>query len=216
MTNAVHNKTGLKDDLHAILSLAGLLDQDRELKLHDAIDAIPWENFLNSHQLQQLRNDTPIELGFGIVFPRLSSVFRMLGVMPIEKQVKVLELGSGSGLGTVLMSQLGGHVFCIEPIGLLAQLARKSLDQNFYQTALIKGGSSDIVWSEYAPYDLVISWRSFNQLPLKLAEQVRKGGKIVAPIVVDGNCNLFLWKVGLSISVFQLDSILTSEFINDN
>ena len=95
---------------------------------------------------------------------------------------KVLEIGCGSGYQAAVLSHLFRGVFTIERIESLmleAKLRFRELKINNIHTKIDDGQNG---WIQYAPYDRILFSATAKQIPLKLFEQLRDGGILVAPL----------------------------------
>lgn len=181
--------------LQSAISQAGILHLDRQEKIEAAAFTVQLSDFFSEQQAQVFLSNKSLEVAPGIVVPKLSQICRVLSLLPVTKGYRVLELGSANGYTSALLQSLGAQVFSLEPVGLLAQKARKSLDKTKYQSVMVRGGSASMSWKEYAPFDAVVMWRSTKELSYSLTEDVVSGGRIVAPIEQGGNTKLYMWQI---------------------
>ena len=95
---------------------------------------------------------------------------------------KVLEVGTGSGYQTAVLSALVPRVFSVERIAPLLKQAR----ERFYQLKLnnirLKHSDGSWGWPENAPYDGIIVTCAAQQVPTTLLEQLAPGGRLVIPV----------------------------------
>lgn len=99
------------------------------------------------------------------------------------KNWKVLEVGTGSGYQAAVLSHLVGEVYTIEIIRQLARKAKTRLKKLGYKNVYVKAGSGEWGWKEKAPYDAIIVTAGVTAaLPQDLAEQLKEGGILVAPV----------------------------------
>ena len=95
---------------------------------------------------------------------------------------KVLEIGTGSGYQTMILTVLIPRVFTIERIKALHNKARQRLRQLGVQNAHFRCGDGNKGWQQFAPFDAIIVTAAAEQVPEMLIEQLSIGGKIVIPI----------------------------------
>jgi protein-L-isoaspartate(D-aspartate) O-methyltransferase len=105
----------------------------------------------------------------------------MTSRLKVDKDDKILEIGTGSGYQAALLSYMGARVFTIERIPELLEQARKvfkKLDLNI-NTRL---GDGTLGWKEFAPYDGIIITAAAPEFPEHLIDQLKTGGRLVAPV----------------------------------
>lgn len=133
--------------------------------------------------------NVPLPIGFGRFMPEPQVVASMLEILDVKRGQKILEIGSGSGWITSILSYMVGSegaVYGIDSIKELVALGEKNSDK--YK--LVKRGTAHFVYkenisqgySEQAPYDRVFVNVLWNDLPEEMQEQVVIGGRIIAPI----------------------------------
>jgi protein-L-isoaspartate(D-aspartate) O-methyltransferase len=111
----------------------------------------------------------------------LPVMIRMLGILAVEKRMRVLEVGCGNGLICALLSILGAEVFGVEKNASLIQRARKTLDRHHLEGVLVQRGSSASGWGECGPYDrILVSLPQRVVDPRLLNQLVPEKGRLVA------------------------------------
>jgi|GEM_PF-2606125 len=163
-----------------VIGAAAILDPLCESQLFEAMLKIDRRNFLAANCSQRAEQDIDLPIGQDRFSPSPSFVARTLGLAQIEKGDRVLELGAGSGYASAIISSLGAQLFSQEPAPLIAQTCRKRLDQHGYSGVVVKAGDGAKGWSEYAPFNVIISWIPFPKLPEALLTQLSiHGGRLV-------------------------------------
>jgi protein-L-isoaspartate(D-aspartate) O-methyltransferase len=95
---------------------------------------------------------------------------------------KVLEIGTGSGYQAAVLSGLVKEVYTIEIVPALAKRAGSAFSRLKYKNVESKLGDGFQGWAEHAPFDKIIVTCSPEKIPRPLVEQLREGGRIVAPL----------------------------------
>lgn len=98
---------------------------------------------------------------------------------------KILEVGTGSGYQTAILSQLFDHVYTIERIASLYKSAISRLIKLGIDNVRFLHGDGYQGWPEYQPYDGIIVTAAPEDMPYPLLEQLAVGGKMVIPIGVE-------------------------------
>lgn len=121
-----------------------------------------------------------IEAGQTISQPYIVAV--MLEALKLEKNDRVLEIGTGSGYAAALLAEIAKEVYTIERIEKLAIKAKNVLAELNYQNVEVKVGDGSLGWEENAPYDAILVSAAAPYVPEKLIEQLNNNGRIVIPV----------------------------------
>lgn len=111
----------------------------------------------------------------------------MLELLDVQPGDRVLEIGAGTGYNAALIAQLAGpsgRVVSIDIDPGLARRARRALHNADVRATIIAGDGCDGHASR-APYDRIIVTASTDQIPRAWIEQLREGGRLVAPVRLD-------------------------------
>jgi len=115
--------------------------------------------------------------------------------MGLNKDHIFLELGLGSGYGTALAREIVGSdglVVSIEIDPLTFKFAKKNLKSAGYNDIVLVKGDGGVGHSEMSPYDRICITAACNEIPPPLIEQLREGGRLIAPVVKGGIQDLVL------------------------
>jgi len=102
--------------------------------------------------------------------------------LEIEPEDKILEIGTGSGYQAAVLSHLSCCVYTLEIIKKLAEKAAATLKQCGYNQVKVKWGDGHSGWESEAPFDAVIITCASREVPPKLFQQLREGGKLILPL----------------------------------
>ena len=138
----------------------------------------------------------------------LKSAIRLLSVAAISKGDRVLILGIADGHLTALANACGVAVFCVEHDGIHLQRVRKKIDDAQCAGAVLVSRRLMMGFSEYAPFDSIISQKIVEEVPSRWFEQLStESGKLVVPIQTKDATQLFLFeKSGESLQKIALES----------
>jgi protein-L-isoaspartate(D-aspartate) O-methyltransferase len=144
----------------------------------------PRRFFVAEIFLQESAKDCGIPIGHGVCASRPSTIAHMLSLLfEAGPRRRVLEIGTGCGWQTALLSKLAQEVYSIEFIHSLHERARRDLRGYPVQ---LKQGDGFAGWPEAAPFDGIIAACAAERIPETLLDQLAPGGVLVAPV---GNAN---------------------------
>jgi protein-L-isoaspartate(D-aspartate) O-methyltransferase len=126
--------------------------------------------------------DAPLPIGSGQTISQPSIHARYLEVLALKGQERVLEIGTGSGYQTVLLSHLVAQIFTIERIAALYTMARDAIARAGAKNVSMLLGDGTVGWREYAPYDAILVSAGGPSIPQPLIEQLADGGRMLVPI----------------------------------
>ena len=173
---------------------AGVLNEDVETHIRNAFAKVPRAPFVEPTQKRFALGDVDLPIAHGQCVYRPSILIRMVALINLQKRMRVLILGAGSGYLCAVIGAAGAQVFGVEAIGALAQSSRKLLDSLGHHGVVIQRGDGNKGWDEVGPFDAIIAtYPIVNELELPLG-QLRAGGTLVAPVVNDDCVRLTLWK----------------------
>lgn len=149
-----------------------------------AIETVDRENFVPKEKLNEAYADHPLHIGYGQTISQPYTVAFMLQILELKRDDKVLEIGTGSGWNSALISEIvgtGGRVYSLEVIEDLATKAREKLKDYKNVTVLNMDGSHGL--KEYAPYDKIILTAAPVEIAKEFKEQLSTdGGILLAPV----------------------------------
>ncbi|NOZ83718.1 MAG: protein-L-isoaspartate(D-aspartate) O-methyltransferase [Epsilonproteobacteria bacterium] len=126
--------------------------------------------------------DEPIPIGFNQTTSQPSLIALMIDLISPAKSMKILEIGSGCGYMSAILSQLVDKVYSIEKIPQLAKQAEENLKKANCKNVYIKVGSTLEEWNKKAPFDGIIVSAAAGKIPDQLLNQLAVGGKMVIPV----------------------------------
>ena len=126
--------------------------------------------------------DKPITLDVNSTISQPTLVVEMIDVLALKGSEKVLEIGTGSGYSSALLSFCAKEVFTIENNKRLANSARKRLKKLGFKNITIHLGDGAKGIPEKAPFDMIILTAAVTEVPPDLADQLTENGKMLLPL----------------------------------
>lgn len=145
----------------------------------DRSDFVPQEIKSLAH------NDWALPIGHEQTVSQPTTVKLMLHWLDVQPGDKVLDVGSGSGWTTALLSDLTGpkgKVFAVELVPELLEFGRNNAQRAGVKNASFYKAGDEYGLPESAPYDRILVSASADKLPEELVSQLKPGGKMVIPI----------------------------------
>ena len=148
----------------------------------------PREEFVTHDNLARAYEGHFLNIGFGVTITGPHSVCRMTDTLAIKRGDKVLEIGTGSGYQSAVLSNLTPNVFSIEIIAPLAQRTRALYDsliaRGYIEYAAITTKNADgyYGWADQAPFDKIIVTCGIDHVPPPLLQQMKPDGIMVIPV----------------------------------
>jgi len=148
--------------------------------------------FIDNEYKAYAHIDNALPIGHGQTISQPSLVYGMTMRLELDKELKVLEIGTGSGYQTAFLAEFAGEVYTVERIEDLSLKARQRLEALGYKNVFYKIGDGSKGWPEYQPYDRIIVTAAAARIPDPLLEQLKPGGKMIIPVGSRGMQNLML------------------------
>ena len=126
--------------------------------------------------------DRPLWIGYDQTISQPYMVAFMTAILALLPMDRVLEIGTGCGYQTAVLAELSGEVYSVEKVAPLAEGAIRRLADLGYKNIRIKCGDGYEGWEEHAPYDAVIVTAAPPEIPSRLVEQLKTGGRMVVPV----------------------------------
>jgi len=153
-----------------------------ENKVIHAMREVPRDKFVSSYNKPFAYDDTPLPIGHGQTLSQPYMVALMTDLLQPETNHTMLEIGTGCGYQTAVLSRLIKQVYSIEIIPELSKQASKTLSELGYLNIELQLSDGYYGWPEHAPYDGIIVTAAASHFPQPLIDQLKPGAKLIIPI----------------------------------
>ena len=147
-----------------------------------AFEMTPRHAFVPSGLYHRAYDDQPLPIGSGQTISQPSIHAKYLELLNLKGHERVLEIGTGSGYQTVLLSHLAGQVFSIERIAPVLEQGRANIQRAGAKNVSLLLGDGTVGWRAHAPYDAILVSAASPKVPEPLVEQLADGGKLIIPV----------------------------------
>ena len=160
----------------------------RNLTVLNALEAIPRHLFLDPKQFDSAYVDTALPIGHAqtISQPFVVALMSEMVLAAANKNHRVLEIGTGCGYQTAILSHLFDRVCSVERILSLSQRARKNLELLCINNAILQHGDGTDGWPGQETFDAIIVTAASDNLPQPLLRLIKPDTCLIAPIGVSG------------------------------
>lgn len=146
----------------------------------DAIGKVPRQFFMPESLSELAYEDKPLPIGAGQTISQPFTVAKETEILDIQKNDKVLEIGTGSGYQAAVLLECGCQLFSLERQEVLYNPTKKRLnDLEYKATCLLKDGFEGLI--EEAPFDKIMVTAGASEIPNKLLRQLKIGGIMALP-----------------------------------
>ncbi len=155
----------------------------KDMSVLAAVGQVPRHLFVPEALRGQAYEDTSLPIGNRQTISQPSTHARYLEALQLTGEETVLEVGTGSGYLTALLSRLADHVISIERIPDLAAAARTALEEAGYSNATVVVGDGTLGKRSLGPYHAILVSAVGPTVPKPLTEQLADGGRLVMPLM---------------------------------
>ncbi len=155
------------------------IDDEKVLRV---MNKVLRHEFVPFRYMDEAYDDHPLPIGHGQTISQPYIVALMTQCLDLDKDDKVLEIGTGSAYQAAVLAEIVKQVYTIEIIEELAESARERLEKLKYDNVKVKHADGYYGWEERAPFDAVIVTAAANHIPPPLLRQLKDGGKLIIPL----------------------------------
>jgi protein-L-isoaspartate(D-aspartate) O-methyltransferase len=147
-----------------------------------AFEATPRRGFLAAqfHSIAWSDRMLPIECGEAIEGADMQAA--VIAALAIEQGNRVLEVGTGSGYTSAVMSRLAARVVTTDRYKTLVEQARQRFEALGIGNVIVRHADGSGGLPNEGPFDRIVAWAAFDSLPRFLLDQLSSGGIVIAPI----------------------------------
>jgi protein-L-isoaspartate(D-aspartate) O-methyltransferase len=183
----------------------------RSLTVLKAFDDVPRHEFVPTGLRHRAYEDAPMPIGQGQTISQPWVHAKYLELLALSGKERVLEIGTGSGFQTALLTKLAGQVFSIERIAPLAEQAREALRRCGIDHVIQRVGDGTLGWPEYAPFDAILVGAASPDVPQPLLDQLAIGGQLLIP--VGDRDTQALWRIRRTADGFERTMLDAMRFV---
>ena len=161
-------------------------------RILQAMREVPRHRFVPQVVAAKAYGPGALPIGKGQTISQPYIVARMIELLELGGNEKVLEIGTGTGYQAVVLSKLCAKVFSIERVNELALRATEVIRELKIHNVSVKVFDGTYGWSDQAPFDRIIVAAAAPEVPEPLLQQLKRTGKLVIPIGPEGSQRLAL------------------------
>ena len=154
----------------------------RQSSLLSALEDVPRHRFVPQSVEPLVYRDAPVSFAPGQNLSQVYLSARMISLLGLKGDEKVLEIGTGSGYDAALLSRLAKEVYTVEIDDELGAKARSKLAELGYDNVEVRIGDGYRGWPEKAPFDAILLTAAPQRVPEPLFEQLKIGGRMVVAV----------------------------------
>ena len=143
---------------------------------------VPRHLFVDEALTGGAYRDGSLPIGQGQTISRPFTVARMVELLGLRPEDKVLEVGTGSGYQSAILGRLAGTAYTIERLPALADRARANWKRAGIASVRMRVGDGSVGWPEAAPFTAIIVSAAAPEVPKSLLAQLEIGGRMVIPV----------------------------------
>jgi len=153
-----------------------------DARVLDAMLQVPRHMFVDAALASHAYQDSALPIGEGQTISQPYMVARMSQLLELQGHERVLEIGTGCGYQTAVLSRLCRRVYSIERISSLSERARKNLRAARHANVMLKCADGTQGWEEYAPFDAILAAAGGSEIPTAWVSQLCDGGVLIMPL----------------------------------
>lgn len=151
-------------------------------RVMEALSKVSRDKFVPPDLKHLAYDNGPLPIGHGQTISQPYIVALMTDMLQLEPENTVLEIGTGSGYQSALLSLLCEAVYTVEIVTELGKEVATRLKKLGYNNIKTHIGNGYDGWPEHAPYDAIIVTAAAPHIPEPLIDQLKPGGRMAIPL----------------------------------
>jgi protein-L-isoaspartate(D-aspartate) O-methyltransferase len=200
---------GLRNQLVSVLEQKGITDR----RVLDAIKKVPRHLFLNSSFEDYAYQDKAFPIGAGQTISQPYTVAYQSQLLQVEKDQKVLEIGTGSGYQTAVLFAMGAKVYSIERQSELFKSTSILLPKLGIRPKHLTFGDGYKGLPNFAPFDSIIVTAGAPMIPKPLMAQLKIGGRLVIPVGGENEAQIMTLLIRINETQFEKHELGEFRFV---
>jgi protein-L-isoaspartate(D-aspartate) O-methyltransferase len=196
--------------------VAQLRQAIRDERVLGAIAGLARDEFVPSSERSRAYENVALPIDCGQTISQPLVVARMLELLALRPSDRVLDVGTGSGYHAALLGLLAGRVWTIERHPDLSSRARRTLASLGIDNVSFVVGDGSQGLPDEAPFDAInVAAATGESVPSALEDQLATGGRLVAPVGIDGQHLMLAWRTPAGVKRVTLDPVRFVPLVRD-
>ncbi|HWQ43841.1 MAG TPA: protein-L-isoaspartate(D-aspartate) O-methyltransferase [Desulfosporosinus sp.] len=166
---------------------------------------VPRHKYVMEERQKYAYHDSALGIESGQTISQPYIVALMAQALELKASDNVLEIGTGSGYSTAILSRMAAYIYTIERHDLLSHIAKARFKIQGYENIEVHVGDGTLGWPEKAPFEAILVTAGGPVIPESLIDQLAIGGRLVIPVGDKGEQKLM-----------RVKKIKTCEVIKEN
>lgn len=172
--------SGFKEARNRMVSSQIIARGIKDKRVIAAMQTVPREIFVSSEYSSSAYDDRPLPIGMGQTISQPFIVALMTESLELSRDMKVLEIGTGSGYQSAVLAEIAKEVYSVEINDELYNRTKKILAS--YPNIKLSNHDGSIGWKKHSPYDRIIVTAAPSDIPEAYYGQLKEDGIMVIPV----------------------------------
>lgn len=154
----------------------------KDKRVLEVMENVPRHLFIDEDLHERAYEDNALSIGYGQTISQPYMVAIMTELLELKGDERVLEIGTGSGYQSAVLSLLAAEIFTVERIAPLALKAERILKELHYMNVHVIVSDGTMGLPEEPPFDGIIVTAAAPSIPDTYKKQLKVGGRLVIPV----------------------------------